>query len=315
MRLVTFRADDGAPHVGVIRDEEIIDLTLWLPQQEPVYLSDFTMVELIAAEPEVWQQVVAALEASEAAVKGANALVPLEPGRLMAPIPRPLKNVLCMGRNYAEHAKESARAFGGVLGQPPSAPTKPPHPAIFTKAPTSVIGPFDDIPYDAALTESLDWEVELAVVIGRKGKNIPESQAMEYVFGYTVLNDVSARDIQSRHGNQFFKGKSLDGTCPIGPWIVTVDEVPDPNNLSLSLHVNGVEKQQDTTASMLWNVQQIIQIMSHGMTLEPGDIIATGTPAGVGFARQPAEFLQPGDLVECEVETIGKISNRVRKID
>ena len=309
MRMVTFRADDGTPHVGIVRDSKIIDLTLWLPQQEAVMVAEhFDMVGLLAAPREVWEQVGMANRASEEALKGAGALLALEMERLLAPIARPRKNVFCLGRNYAEHAAESMRAFGQ---RQPAAVTKPEYPAIFTKAPTTVIGPFDAIPFDPRVSDKLDWEVELAIVIGREGKNIRREEAKEYIFGYNVLNDVSARDIQQRHGGQFFKGKSLDGSCPIGPWIVTADEVPDPDNLELWTRVNGVEKQHDTTASMLFSVSEIIEHLSLGMTLEPGDIIATGTPAGVGHARQPAEHLRPGDVVECEVEGIGIIRNPV----
>jgi 2,4-didehydro-3-deoxy-L-rhamnonate hydrolase len=313
MRLVTFRAADGAAHVGAVRGEEIVDLTVWLLQQEPVLVPEhFDMCYLIAAEPEVWEQVGEALRASEAALKGADAWVPLEMERLMAPIPRPRKNVFCLGRNYAEHAAESMRALG--QGEPAKV-DKPEYPAIFTKAPTTVIGPYSPIPYDARVSEKIDWEVELAVVIGRAGKNIGRDEAKGHIFGYTVLNDVTARDIQGRHGGQFFKGKSLDGSCPMGPWIVTADEVPDPDNLRVWTRVNGEEKQSDTTASMMFGVEEIIEQMSLGMTLEPGDIIATGTPAGVGHARQPAEYLRPGDTVECEVEGIGIIRNRVKRTE
>ncbi|HKP54500.1 MAG TPA: fumarylacetoacetate hydrolase family protein [Chloroflexia bacterium] len=309
MRLVTFRADDGEPHVGIIRDGEIIDLTLWLPYQEPVLLADFDMVDLIAAPREVWSQVEASLEASEIALKGAGALVPFQPEELLAPIPRPRKNVFCIGRNYAEHAAESIRAHKEA---PPTTNT-PQYPAVFTKAPTAVIGPYDDIPFNPNISEQMDFEGELAIVIGRTGKTIQRSQALSHVFGYMVLNDITARDIQKRHVNQFFKGKSLDGSCPTGPWIVTADEIPNPDDLELWTRVNGVEKQHDTTASMLLDVAGIIEAVSFGLTLEPGDIIATGTPAGVGFARDPAEFLRPGDVVECEIEGIGAIRNRVMR--
>jgi 2-keto-4-pentenoate hydratase/2-oxohepta-3-ene-1,7-dioic acid hydratase in catechol pathway len=309
MRLVTFRADDEAPHVGIIRDEEIIDLTLWLPHQEPVLLADFDMVDLIAAPREVWSQVEASLEASEIALKGAGALVPLQQERLLAPIPRPRKNVFCIGRNYAEHAAESIRAHKETI---PTAQT-PQYPPIFTKTPTTVIGPYDDIPFDPNISEQIDWEGELAIVIGQTGKTIPRSQALSHIFGYMVLNDVTARNIQKRHGNQFFKGKSLDGSCPTGPWIVTAADIPNPDDLELWTCVNGVVKQHDTTASMLLDVAGIIEAVSFGLTLEPGDIIATGTPAGVGFARDPAEFLRPGDVVECEIEGIGAIRNQVKR--
>ena len=233
-------------------------------------------------------------------------LLPLSAVTLLPPIPRPPKHVLCLGRNYAEHAAESTRAFGEV--QPVE---KPAFPAIFTKAPTAITGPYSDIPYDPHVSTQIDWEGELAVVIGKAGKNIRREDAMRHVFGYTVLNDISARDIQKRHGGQFFKGKSLDGSCPTGPWIVTADEIPDPHNLELTVRVNGVVKQHDNTRSMLFDIPEIIEHLSLGMTLEPGDIIATGTPAGVGHARTPPEFLRPGDIVEVEIEHIGTIKNRI----
>ena len=247
-----------------------------------------------------------AFEQSEEALSEAEALIPFNSHNLYPPIPRPLKNVLCLGRNYAEHAAESTRAFGEA---PPV--DKPDFPAIFTKAPTAITGPYSDIPYDPNVSTQIDWEGELAVVIGKAGKNIRRNDAMEYVFGYTVLNDISARDIQKRHGGQFFKGKSLDGSCPIGPWIVTADEIPDPHNLEITVRVNGEVKQHDNTRSMLFTIPEIIEHLSLGMTLEPGDIVATGTPAGVGHARTPPEFLRPGDTVEVEIEKIGTIRNRI----
>jgi 2-keto-4-pentenoate hydratase/2-oxohepta-3-ene-1,7-dioic acid hydratase in catechol pathway len=212
-----------------------------------------------------------------------------------------------MGRNYHEHTVESMRAFNE--GAAPS--EKPDFPIIFTKSTTTINGPFNDIAYDPKITEELDWEIELAVVIGKEGKNIPHSDALNYVYGYMVLNDISARDVQKRHGNQYFKGKSLDGTCPIGPWIVTAGDISNPDDLQLTLRVNGVVKQDDRTSSMLFDVAEIIEQMSLGMTLEAGDIIATGTPSGIGMARTPREFLRAGDIVECEIEAIGTIRNRV----
>ncbi len=181
---------------------------------------------------------------------------------------------------------------------------------FFTKATTTINGPHSKIVIDPAVSTEIDWEVELAVIIGKAGKNIREADALSHVFGYTVLNDVSARDIQSRH-KQFFKGKSIDGYCPIGPWIVTADEIPDPQQLTVRLRVNGVTRQQDSTSNMLFGVRSIIAILSLGMTLEAGDIIATGTPSGVGFARNPPEFLQPGDVMETEVEGIGTLRNEI----
>ena len=163
---------------------------------------------------------------------------------------------------------------------------------------------------DPAVSVEVDWEAELAVIIGKTGKNVREEEAMNYVFGYTVLNDITARDLQRQH-KQYFKGKSIDGYCPMGPWIVTADEVADPQRLPIRLRVNGVVKQEANTSMMIFSIRQIIAILSRGMTLEPGDIIATGTPSGVGFARNPPEFLKAGDIMETEVEGIGTMRNKV----
>ncbi len=228
---------------------------------------------------------------------------PYDTADLRAPLTALRRNVMCLGLNYAEHAKESAQARGREA--------KPlAHPVFFTKATHTLTGPYANIPYDASVSAEIDWEVELGVIIGKRGKNIPAADWQSYVFGYTVINDVSARDLQNNHG-QFFKGKSLDGACPMGPWIVTADEIPDPQALALSCRVNGVTKQSASTSDMIFKVPAIIEILSRGMTLEAGDVIATGTPSGVGFARTPPEFLKPGDVVECEVEKIGVIRNTV----
>ncbi|HEY8811854.1 MAG TPA: fumarylacetoacetate hydrolase family protein [Candidatus Dormibacteraeota bacterium] len=220
--------------------------------------------------------------------------------QLLAPLDPPVGNILAVGRNYQKHAEEGARAQGTEV--------KPP--TFFTKAITSVAGPNDEIRIDPAVSDKIDWEVELGVVIGRGGVNIQRADALGHVFGYTVINDVSARDIQNGWGGQFFKGKSLDGSCPSGPWVVTADEVPDPQALRLRLLVNGEVKQDATTADMIYPVDEVIRWLSIGMTLLPGMLIATGTPEGVGFARQPPEFLKPGDLMESEVAGVGKLSNR-----
>jgi 2-keto-4-pentenoate hydratase/2-oxohepta-3-ene-1,7-dioic acid hydratase in catechol pathway len=223
--------------------------------------------------------------------------------QLAAPIPRPRKNIMCLGWNYAEHAKETAL----IRGQEAKTPE---YPVIFTKAPTTVNSPYGNIIIDPTVSEEIDWEVELAVIIGKGGKNIPEENALSHVFGYTVLNDVTARDLQSRH-KQFFKGKSIDGYCPMGPWIVSADEIEDPQQLIVRLRVNGITKQEGNTSMMIFPIRTIIAILSKGMTLEPGDIIATGTPSGVGFARNPPEFLKAGDVMETEVEGIGVLRNVV----
>ena len=164
---------------------------------------------------------------------------------------------------------------------------------------------------DARISGRLDYEVELAIVIGRGGKNIPESEALDHIFGYTIINDVSARDLQQRHG-QWFKGKALDSTCPVGPWIVTADAVGDPQNLSISLQINGEERQRASTSQMIFSIARIVSELSQGLTLEPGDVIATGTPSGVGFAMEPPRYLEDGDVMTCRIEGVGELSNRVR---
>jgi 2-keto-4-pentenoate hydratase/2-oxohepta-3-ene-1,7-dioic acid hydratase in catechol pathway len=225
---------------------------------------------------------------------------PLTGVEVLAPLDPPRGNVVAIGLNYAKHVSEAARQ--PVTGAMP--------PTVFTKAITTIAGPYDDIPIDPAVSEQIDWEVELGVVIGRRGINIARENALDHVFGYTVINDVSARDIQSGWGGQFFKGKSLDSACPSGPWVVTRDEVPDPQALNLRLTVNGAVKQDASTGDMIHPVDAIIAWVSHGMTVLPGTLIATGTPEGVGFARTPPEFIHAGDVVEAEVGGIGTLRNR-----
>ncbi len=226
--------------------------------------------------------------------------------RVLAPIPRPRKNVFCVGWNYFEHFEEGAKARTQVQEMPQ-------HPTFFTKVPTTVTGPYDPVLLHAGVTAKLDWEVELGVIVGRGGRNITESDVMKHLFGYTVVNDVSAREIQRQHGQQWFKGKSLDGSCPMGPWIVTADEIPDPQALRVSCRVNGVTKQDSNTRHMYFRIPRIIAELSAGLTLEPGDIISTGTPAGVGHARTPPEFMAAGDILETEVEGIGLLRNKIVK--
>ncbi len=305
MRLLTFKSESGEPHVGVLHGEQVLDLSLWLAQNTPYNRPEpMDMVYLVKKGEGGLAMVRKALEAAD---KGLDApfLVPYEQDKLLAPILHPPKNIICMGRNYPEHASEAARAFGEAPSEPPKYPT------VFTKAITSINGPYADIPYDSSVSVQIDWEVELALVIGRAGRKIKRAGALDYVFGYMVLNDVTARDIQKRHGNQNFLGKSLDGACPFGPWIVTPDEIGDPGNLQLWTRVNGVEKQHGNTRDMIFDVPTFIEALSLTMTLEPGDILATGTPEGIGHARTPPEYLRPGDVVECEVEKIGVIRNRV----
>ena len=298
MRLVTFVPKKGAaPRVGLVRDgNQVVDLTQ-AGGKPPFDCGD--MISLIAAGPKAiaWLR--------KTAAKSKKAL-PLGKVKLLAPIPRPRKNVFCVGWNYVEHFEEGKQARGHNIEFPA-------HPAFFSKAPTSVIGPYDTVPLHAGVTEKLDWEVELGVVIGKGGTNIKEANALKHVFGYTVINDVSAREVQRQHGQQWFKGKTLDGTCPMGPWIETADALPNFQNLRLTSRVNGVTKQDSNTSYMYFKVPRVIAELSAGLTLEPGDIISSGTPSGVGHARTPPEFMKSGDVLETEVVGLGLLRNRIGK--
>ena len=286
MRLLTYERD-GAPRAGLLLGERVVDVAEASAGELP---SD--MLELIDAGPPALERV-RQLEGTQAPS------LALAEARLLAPIPKPRRNLVCVGLNYAEHAAES-RVTQGI----------PEHPVYFTKPPSTVIGPEAPIPWHGHVSTRIDWEVELVAVIGRRGRDIPEERALEHVFGYTVGNDVTARDLQARH-QQWYKGKGLDGFCPLGPWIVTADELPDPQSLRLSLRVNGEEKQNAGTDDMIFSVAKLIAVWSLGMTLEPGDLLMTGTPSGVGFARKPPEYLQPGDVVEAEIDAIGVLRNAV----
>ncbi len=285
MKLLTYRYE-GVERVGALRGDEVIDLS-------PVAAS---MLELIEGGPELLAEARKVVEAAA----GGPALAAVE---LRAPIPRPRKNIICLGMNYAAHAIESLRAKG--------LPEKlPQHPVFFSKMPTAVNHPNAPVPLMADVSSQRDWEVELAVIIGKRGRDIPASEAYNYIFGYTILNDVSARDLQSRH-HQFFYSKSLDGSAPMGPWIVTADEIPDPHALGIRLRLNGELVQNSVTRDMIFDIPTCIATFSHGVTLEPGDIIATGTPAGVGMGMTPQRWLQAGDVMEAEIDGIGVLRNEV----
>ena len=302
---------DVVPRLGVVRGDRMIDPRTLPPGdwQPPA-----TLLDLIQQGPDAWKRMRELVErqdperdfAAPSAPKSPPRSYPLSAVRWHAPIPRPLKNVFCLGRNYVAHAEEAARA----RGQEVKIPTIP---VIFTKAPTSVTGPFDDIPVDRGVTQQVDWEVELGAIIGKTARNIARADALQHVFGYTVINDVSARDLQQQH-LQWFKGKSLDGFCPMGPLVVTTDEFGDPQSKQLQLRVNGVVKQDASTAKMIFPVDVILEWLSKGLTLEAGDIIATGTPEGVGMGRSPQEFLNDGDVLETEVEGIGTLRNRISDV-
>lgn len=242
---------------------------------------------------------------SQAARVGAG--TPLDQVRLLAPLQSGFREIFCVGKNYLEHAVEFERS--GYDSGPSVTSARLPYPVIFSKAASSVVGPEDGIPDHADLTSALDYEAELAVVIGLGGRSIAKAKAWEHVFGYTVLNDVTARDLQRNH-QQWFLGKSLDGFCPIGPCLVTRDEV-DAGALAVRAWVNGELRQSANTADLIFDIPTLIAIISAGITLEPGDIIATGTPSGVGAGFDPPRFLRAGDRVTVEVERVGRLSNQV----
>lgn len=294
MRLLTYERE-GAPRLGLLLQERVVDLAVVTSDALPESMQAF--IEAGTPALERARELIDSLGGDADAL--ARASMPLADVRLLAPIPRPPRNIVCVGLNYAEHAAES-RTTQGV----------PEHPVYFAKPASTVIGPEAEIPLHAHVSRRIDWEAELVVVIGRGGRDIPEDAALERVFGYTVGNDITARDLQRRH-QQWYKGKGLDGFCPLGPYIVTRDELPDPQALRISLRVNGETKQDAHTGDMVFAVAKLIAVLSQGMTLEPGDLLMTGTPAGVGFARKPPEYLQAGDDVEAEIGGIGLLRNRM----
>jgi 2-keto-4-pentenoate hydratase/2-oxohepta-3-ene-1,7-dioic acid hydratase in catechol pathway len=218
-----------------------------------------------------------------------------------APIPRPKKNVVCLGLNYADHVAEGFE-MRKVKRDIPE------HPVFFTKAPTAVVGPYSDIVYPSS-SKMLDYEVELAIIVGKNGKNVPMEEVDNYIYGYSILNDVTARDLQRAH-NQWFKGKSCDTFAPMGPYLVTADEIDEPMYLDIWLKVNNEIRQKSNTRNMIFDIKTIISVLSEDMTLESGDIIATGTPSGVGMAHRSG-LLKVGDVVETGIEKLGSMRNRV----
>jgi len=260
------------------------------------------VLDLLMSGEELWAEL-------RTAASRARGGIPLESARLHAPIPRPPRNVFCVGWNYSEHFEEGKQARGQSGSQ--LAPQEiPQFPSLFTKNPATVVGPDAPIIFPTPHSEQLDWEAELAVVIGKGGRDIAEAAAMSHVFGYTCANDVSVRDVQRRHGGQWFKGKNFDTHLPMGPWIVTADDL-DPSDLAIRSRVNGVRKQDSRTKFMVFKIPRLIAEISAGCELWPGDMIITGTPAGVGFARTPPEYLKVGDVVEVEIGGLGVLKNPV----
>lgn len=301
MRLVTYRASiEDAARLGVLDGDEVVDVQrLAAAGGESLPAS---MLELIDLGPTGLAALRRLCDGRREHGRPAGIALPAGNVQLLAPIPRPRKNIFGIGLNYVEHVSESSRSLD-------TAKDLPRQPVIFSKPPTTVIGPGEPIRHDAKITQQLDWEVELAAVIGRRAQRVSVESALSYVFGYSVVIDVSARDC--RRAGQWIYSKGQDSYAPFGPCIVTADEIPDPQTLDLWLTVNGQIKQKSNTRHMLFKVNDLVADISAGITLEPGDIIATGTPEGVGAGRNPPEWLWPGDVVVAGVERIGEIRHPV----
>lgn len=303
MKLLTYTLKETyEPRLGFIRNNQVIDM------EDFGEISNFplpdNMLDLIDMGMEIVEELNDMIAETEPSFFEEIAYE-IDEVTFLAPIPKPRKNIIGIGLNYTEHVAESARTLD-TTGKLPQKPI------IFSKPPTTVTATNTEIIKNNMLTAQLDWEVELAVVIGKKGKYVPKADAMDYVFGYTVINDISARDC--RREGQWIVSKGQDTFAPMGPILVTKDEIENPHNLNLSLKVNGVEKQNSNTKFLLFNINDLIEDLSIVFTLEPGDIIATGTPAGVGAGRNPQEWLYDGDVVEATVEGIGTIVNTVKEI-
>lgn len=295
MHLITF-SRAGEHRLGVLdrASDEVIDLAVAHPGM-PV---DMTAFITLGAD---------GLAAARRALQGGTGRYSMAQVRVMAPLARPRRNLFCIGKNYRAHAREVRSLGMRAADTHDGVPTQP---IIFTKATSSVIGPGAPIPASLDVTGSVDYEGELAVVIGRGGRGISRAEAMGHVYGYTIVNDVTSRVLQTRH-QQWFLGKSLDGFCPMGPALVSVDEIPDAGGLRLQTWVNGELRQDACIADLIFDIPFLIETLSRGMTLEPGDIIATGTPAGVGLGCTPPCFLKPGDRVVVGIDPIGRLENPV----
>ena len=298
MKLLSFKLDGQVKFGPKVKKEEAVWDVLKI-QQELNVLPSFpsTIIEGISLGFDFVEQARKLVEAARKSDNVESFKQSFTEIEWLAPIPRTPKNILCVGKNYNEHAIE--------MGEEKA----PENILVFTKAPTAIAADEATLPVHAGITDSLDYEGELAIVIGKRGQNIPKALAFDYIFGYTIGNDISARDVQYRHG-QYFLGKSLDGTCPLGPYLVSKDEIPDPQNLSIVTKVNGEIRQNSSTKHMMFPVADIISIVSQYVTLEPGDVILTGTPEGVGQGMNPPKYLKAGDEVKVSIEGIGTLANR-----
>lgn len=297
MKLATF-THRGRTRIGVLHQDgrHIVDLSVAAPKL-PTDMTAFV------------ERGAPALKVAERASKSrkGEALIAVSRVRIRAPFPEPRRNILCVGKNYFDHAHEFDKSGFNATADASAVPDVP---IIFTKAPSSVIGPKDPIPAYLDQTRSVDYEVELGVVIGIAGRKISKRNAFDHVYGYTIINDVTARHLQSRH-KQWFLGKSLDGFCPMGPWLVTADEVPNVKKLRIETKVNGEVRQNAVVKDLIFDIPTLIATLSRGMTLQPGDIIATGTPAGVGIGFTPPKFLKKVDVVTLSIDGLGVLENSV----
>jgi 2-keto-4-pentenoate hydratase/2-oxohepta-3-ene-1,7-dioic acid hydratase in catechol pathway len=287
MRLATYFAA-GQRHVGIVSADGHTVTPLALPRAQAA-LGVLTIIE--------------ALSQGQPLPEAAGPAVPVSSVQLDAPIPRPRRNIFCVGRNYHAHAKELQTSVFKDNDANPEA-----WPIVFTKVPECVVGPFDEVRVPAEISTDIDYEAELCVVIGNGGRNISRAEALSHVFGYTVVNDVTARDVQMRH-QQWDLGKSFDAFCPMGPWIVTADEL-DGTRTRVRCWVNEELRQDGPTENMIFDIPTLIETCSRGITLFPGDLIATGTPAGVGMGMKPPRYLKPGDVVRIDIDGLGRIENR-----
>ena len=302
MKLLTYKTQDTEPRLGFLHNNKVVDM------EDFGEISNFPlpndMLDLIDMGFEIIAEITELISETEENFFE-EISYELDEVTFLAPIEKPRKNIIGIGLNYTEHVAESARTLD-TTGKLPAKPI------IFSKPPTTVTGTNTEIIKNTKLTSQLDWECELAVVISKKGKYVAKEDALDYVFGYTVINDISARDC--RREGQWIVSKGQDTFAPMGPVLVTRDEIENPHNLNLSLKVNGVEKQNSNTKFLLFNINDLIEDLSIVFTLEPGDIIATGTPAGVGAGRDPQEWMYDGDVVEATVEGIGTIVNTIKEI-
>ena len=310
MKLITF-TEQGVTRIGAIEDGKVIDLhaafekklesegKLRFKQIAEAYVpADMNGFLQGGKESLDYAKEAVAFALKHEKYKGKQLVFSKEDVKVEAPVPSPGK-MICVGHNYREHILEMGREI-------------PPYPVVFAKFANTVIGPEDDIPH-YPISDQLDYEAEFAFVIGKRARNVSKAEALDYVAGYTIVNDVTYRDLQ-RRTLQWLQGKTVDGSAPMGPWLVTTDELSDPSGLEVVLTVNGEERQRSNTKNLVFSVQYLVEFLSGLMTLEPGDVILTGTPGGVGVARDPQVFLKDGDVVRIEIDGIGALENKVKKV-